>query len=278
MATWGFYGRSEQLAQVDRIVGRRRWFFARVTGRRRIGKTTLIQHALTGGTDRRMFYAQIPDSGQTGVLSAVADYLETFQVPAERFPRPRTLPELARLIRLLAEAGYIVVLDEFQYFGRKVLFEFTSFLQAEVDALRARADQVPGGLFVLGSIHSDMVALLEDQSAPLFNRVTDSIDLDHWDIAAVTGVLREFGAWTPGRLLFLWSLFEGVPKFYRDCHEERALAVDRPDLLRRLFFNSSSPLRTEADNWFLHELRGRYDVVLKSVAKHPGRMHGELQE
>jgi hypothetical protein len=59
------------------------------------------------------------------------------------------------------------------------------------------------------------------------------------------------------RLLFLWTLFEGVPKFYRDCFEQSVLDASRRDLLERTFFASSSPLRTEADNWFLKELHGR---------------------
>ncbi len=56
----------------------------------------------------------------------------------------------------------------------------------------------------------------------------------------------------------------------------RYSAPDRPTLLRRIFFESSSPLRTEAENWFLRELRGRYDVVLKFVARHPGKTHKAL--
>jgi hypothetical protein len=67
-----------------------------------------------------------------------------------------------------------------------------------------------------------------------------------------------------------------VPKFYRDCYEQNVLAADRRTILRRIFFESSSPLRSEAENWFLRELRGRYDVVLKFVARNPGRMHNEL--
>jgi hypothetical protein len=78
-------------------------------------------------------------------------------------------------------------------------------------------------------------------------------------------------------LLFLWNLFEGVPKFYRDCYEQGVIAADRHALLERMFFSSSSPLRTEADNWFLRELRGRYDLVLKYVARHPGCTHADLQ-
>ena len=46
MADWKFYGRKEQLADLERMLDRKRWFFAKVTGRRRIGKTTLIQRAM----------------------------------------------------------------------------------------------------------------------------------------------------------------------------------------------------------------------------------------
>lgn len=277
MNPWRFYGRRDQLAALAAMLARRRWFFARVTGRRRIGKTTLIQRALESiGSDRPVFYVQVPDSEAVGVLSAVNDALDTFGVPADRYPRPKDLAQLAKLLEAMAEGGYVMVLDEFQYFNRKGYEEFCSYLQAAVDRLAARAAEVQGGLIVLGSIHTEMMALLEDRTAPLYNRVTDTIDLTHLDIGSLLAILRDHADPSPERLLFLWNLFEGVPKFYRDCYEQGVLAADRPSLLRRIFFESSSPLRTEAENWFLRELRGRYDVVLKFVARHPGRMHNEL--
>lgn len=45
---WKFYGRRNELAQLQGILQRRRWFFLQISGRRRIGKTTLIQQALAG--------------------------------------------------------------------------------------------------------------------------------------------------------------------------------------------------------------------------------------
>ena len=277
MAAWKFYGRQEQLATLEAILNRKRWFFAKVTGRRRIGKTTLIQQAMNAiGSQNPVFYVQVPDSEPVGVISAVNDALETFRVPTDRYPRPTDLTQLVRLIEAMAEEGYIVVLDEFQYFNRKGCEEFCSLLQAAVDRLAARAGEIRGGLIVLGSIYTEMMALLEERTAPLYNRVTDTLDLTHLDINSLLAVLRDHADPSPHRLLFLWNLFEGVPKFYRDCYEQGVLAAERTDLLRRIFFESSSPLRTEAENWFLRELRGRYDVVLKFVARNPGRMHNEL--
>lgn len=59
MADWKFYGRSEQLADLERMLQRKRWFFAKVTGRWRIGKTKLIQQALAElGSERPVFYVR----------------------------------------------------------------------------------------------------------------------------------------------------------------------------------------------------------------------------
>jgi hypothetical protein len=186
------------------------------------------------------------------------------------------LRSLAASIGDLARRGYVVAVDEFQYFHRKALFEFTSHLQFEVDQLARDAAEVRGGLIVLGSIHTEMAALLEDRSAPLFARLTHALDVPHLDIASILEILRAHTEPDAERLLFLWNLFEGVPKFYRDAYEEHVLGADRGELLRELFFSSSSPLRTEAENWFLRELRGRYDLVLKYIARHPGCTNGEI--
>ena len=45
-------------------------------------------------------------------------------------------------------------------------------------------------------------------------------DLTHLDIGSVQAIIRDHAVPTPERLLFLWTLFEGVPKFYRDCFEQ----------------------------------------------------------
>lgn len=270
---WSFYGREQELNQIHDVLARNRWFFLQISGRRRIGKTALIQQALQRAEIDKTLYIQIPDSDPSGVVAASNGYLETFGLNE----RINSLADLASLIGRLARAGYVVALDEFQYFHRKKLFDFCSLLQAEVDQLSRDAARISGGLIVSGSIHTEMTALLEDRDAPLFNRTTDVLALDHLDIASVREILLAHADDAPERLLFLWNLFEGVPKFYRDAFEQGVLAADRRAVLERLFFNSSSPLRNEADNWFLRELRGRYDMVLQYVANHPGCSNADIE-
>lgn len=269
---WSFYGRRTERSQLDEILARKRWFFLQISGRRRIGKTALIREALRAASVRKTLYIQIPDSEPAGVVAACNGYLEMFGLSQ----RVHSLGEFARLIADLVRSGYVIALDEFQYFHRKSLFDFCSLLQAEVDALSADAGKVTGGLIVLGSLHAEMTALLDDRQAPLFNRTTDTLELGHLDIRSILEILRTHADDSPERLLFLWNLFEGVPKFYRDAYEQGVLGADRETLLDRLFFASSSPLRNEADNWFLRELRGRYDTVLQFLATHPGCSNAEI--
>ncbi|WP_126148346.1 ATP-binding protein [Synechococcus elongatus] len=270
---WGFYGRRDELDSLSAILSRRRWFFLKIAGRRRIGKTRLVQQQLQHYQRDRVLYIQIPDSDPAGVVSTARDFMETFQVPVAP---PSDLRSLATSLGQLCEQGWIVALDEFQYFNRKALYSFTSQLQSEVDRLSALSPAIQGGLIILGSIHTEMDALLDDRSAPLYNRVTDTLDLGHLDLASILEILEVHADRQPERLLFLWNLFEGVPKFYRDCYEQGVIAADRRQLLERMFFSSSSPLRTEADTWFLRELRGRYDLVLKYIARNPGCTHADI--
>jgi hypothetical protein len=272
---WKFYGRRKQLVDLERMLARKRWFFAKVTGRRRIGKTTLIQQAMRElGNEQPVLYVQIPGSEPAGVLSAINDALDTFQVPSERHPRPNNLLQLAKVLEAMAEAGYILILDEFQYFNRKGSEDFCSYMQASVDRLAAKADQVTGGLMVLGSIHTEMVALLEDRTAPLYNRVTDDIGLTHLDIGSIRSILRDHSGSTPERLLFLWNLFEGVPPqayslAYREQQAAGASGRSDPEndnlVMIAYRFHTRKPPAADQNSLILRSLGGFLSALISAM-------------
>jgi uncharacterized protein len=291
---WEFYGRESELADIERIISSDRWFFCSISGRRRIGKTTLIKQVLQN-LDRPFFYFQVPDSDERGVVQAFWEAWEdTFDSgigaeAVEKFDIPelvKTFQDMVFLTRLMNIAGWIVIIDEFQYFHRKQLSPFTSYLQKAVDELRANEyewddeERPMGGIFVLGSIHTEMTAVLEDRASPLFGRLTDTVSLEHWDFSTLFEMFDEHNVEEPEHWLFLWSLFEGVPKFYRDCFDQGVLSLKddyRQTTLLKLFFEGSSPLKDEAENWFLRELRGRYDSVLKLLANNGPSASSELR-
>jgi AAA+ ATPase superfamily predicted ATPase len=283
MAEWRFYGRTEPLAELSRIVDSGRWFFCRIEGRRRIGKTTLISHLARNNPamSKHLVYMQVPDSDERDVAATFQRALRDSDhaLAQELSEHVTDFPTMARTIGDLCRKGVVIVIDEFQYFTRAVLNSFSSFLQAEVDKLRdSRLSQ--GGLFVLGSLHADMNLLLEDAASPLFGRLTQRIKLDHWDFEDLMSVFRNQEIIEPSQWLTLWTFFEGVPKFYHDAFEQDLYQVApesfSDELLTRMFIRSSSPLSEEADTWFLRELRGRALAILTFLAEHPGCGHGEL--
>ena len=73
-ARWTFYGRQEELGALLERMRAGRWFFGAIRGRRRIGKTALIQQALDtlkadGPDGRRALLVQLPDSSPADVAA-----------------------------------------------------------------------------------------------------------------------------------------------------------------------------------------------------------------
>lgn len=283
MENWRFYGRTHPLGELRHIVQAQRWFFCRIEGRRRIGKTSLLSQLANGDPllSDRLLYMQVPDSDERDVATTFQRALTDCEHPLARILGAGVVdfPSMAHAIGELCRAGLVVVIDEFQYFTRTALRSFNSFLQAEVDKLRSENIQ-QGGLFVLGSLHADMNQLLEDKGAPLYGRLTQRIKLDHWDFEDLLDVFRAQDTLAPSQWLSLWTFFEGVPKFYHDAFEQDLyrIAPDKfaDELLTRMFLRSTSPLSEEANTWFLRELRGRSLSMLTFLAEHPGCSNGEL--
>ena len=283
MVNWDFYGRAQALEELRRIVGGGRWFFCRIEGRRRIGKSSLLSQLAKQdpGLSDQLIYMQVPDSDERDVATAFQrSLLDCEHLLAKRLsPTVVNFPTMARAIGELCQAGLVVVLDEFQYFTRAALRSFNSFLQAEVDKLRY-ANLKQGGVFILGSLQADMNALLDDSGTPLYGRITHRIKLQHWDFEELQQLFRAQRVEQPSQWLTLWTFFEGVPKFYHDAYEQ-GLFDEGPDsfgdaLLAKMFVRSSSPLSEEAETWFLRELRGRSLSVLTFLAEHVGCSNGEL--
>lgn len=271
---WSFYGRVADVDALASVLRRERWFFVRVTGRRRIGKTALVRQALRAAGRERVAFLQIDDGEPASVVATARRHLALSGVPADALPTD--LQSLAAGLADLAADGWIVVLDEFQYFSKKSLYPFNSMLQFEVDRFRLGERTARGGIVLLGSIHTEMMALLEDRRAPLFGRLSGGFHLGHLDAAAVLQICDAHADRDPHRLLFLWGLFQGVPKYWQDAWELGVLRAGRRDVLAALFFEGPAPLQEEGRAWLLEELRGRYDLFLRYIAEHPGCSHADV--
>ena len=288
-APWSFYGRHEELGSLLEIMRRPRWFFGAIRGRRRIGKTALIQQALKtisedGPAGQPVLLVRIPDSSPADFASVFRSALGEAGLPPDtRTGEPiRDLPRIATTVGSLCSRGAIVILDEFQVCHRGPLSGLPSLLQAQVDRLQDR--DAAGGLIVLGSVQAEMEALLHDRRAPLFGRATFELTLGPWDLATIFEVCRAHGAADPARSLTLYTLFGGVPKYWRHFAETDGLdAIGEwepwaQQVCERLFLRNDSPLREEGDGLLARELRRNYLAILRTLAERASCTHAELQD
>ena len=287
---WDFYGRQTELDGLLEKLRRRQWFFASVRGRRRIGKTALVQQALTllaedRAVDRPPLLIQLPDSTPADLAAVFRNALRDTGVAdglghdAETI---RDLPGVAAAVGSLCASGTIVALDEFQICHDGPLRALPSLLQAQVDRLQDQDEA--GGLIVLGSVQAEMEALLQDRRAPLFGRTTFQITLHPWDLRTIFEVCDDHVGSDPSRWLTLCTLFGGVPKYWRHYAETPGLDavsdwVDwASELCERLFLRSDAILREEGESLMSRELRRTCLAILRTLAERQVCTHAELRE
>ena len=289
MGNWTFYGRRGELGNLLEEMRRQRWFFGAIRGRRRIGKSALVQQALKtlaedepNGTP--VLLVQLPDSSPEDLAAVFRSTVReaALEPVLDSSDTIRDLPGVAAAVGSLCSVGTIVVLDEFQICHRGPLRGFPSLLQAQVDRLRDRS--TVGGLIVLGSVQAEMEALLNDRQAPLFGRTTFDLRLGPWDLQTVFEVCHDHGASDPARCLTLWTLFGGVPKYWRHFAETDgldAIPAWEPwaqEVCERLFLHSNSPLREEGESLLGRKLRRNYIALLRLLAERGPCTHTGLQE
>ena len=208
--------------------------FTVVTGRRRVGKTELIEQAFGGGTTPYLYFlvTNRAEKELCGILQEEAE--KVLQEPilgrADRF---------AQLLEIVMKASQkqplTLVVDEFQEFD-KINPAIFGEIQGVWDRLHKKSKI---NLIVCGSVNRMMHKIFFDDSQPLYGRNTGSIRLDPFS----TGLLKEiYSAHCPkptnGDLLTLWTLTGGVARYVEYFMDNGA--VTRRKMIRQAISLGSS--------------------------------------
>jgi uncharacterized protein len=251
-----FIGRSQDLEILRREFGTTRASLVILYGRRRIGKSTLIQEASIGRPSI-YFQATLVDEslnlnafktevaralGSDPVLEGVGDWLSIFHHLAKQAEEKR---------------GLIVALDEFPYLvdGNPAL---PSILQKFWDSRAAEKGALK--IVLCGSVISQMEELLAERN-PLFGRKTLARELPPMP-------LREAAAfvplWEPAEQIMAYSIFGGIPYYLSLCEPAQSLAEN----VERLFLATSAPLQEESDFLLRSEMSEprRYSSIVAAIA------------
>ena len=218
-----FYGRDSEKKSLEKI-----WeqsfnsaTMTVITGRRRIGKTSLILDTLAG---KKNFVYLFVNRTSEGVLS------QSFKQAIERQCDIRIIGHnleiheiLEQLFQYAEHEQLTLVIDEFQEldFVSKELF---GRLQYIWDMYHQRSKI---NLIVCGSIYSMMKRIFENNKEPLFGRMTHKITLKPFRTDTLKQILHDHNPnYTPEDLLFLYSLTGGVPMYVSQLMNLKATTKD----------------------------------------------------
>lgn len=220
-----FVNRTKELRSLDTSKAKLTVLF----GRRRVGKTTLIER---WGADKRYAYSQaIEASDEQQLAQLVADLAPVLPTGVV----PRSWPELLSALALIRRPTAIV-LDEFPYLVRTDP-SLPSRLQKWVD--HDQPDHVR--LVLLGSSQSMMHGLFLESNSPLYDRADLVIRLEPMSYAHYCEAI---GCDPESSRSFLnYSMTGGVPRYWRYVDGLN----DPIDVADALFFDKTARLDDEPD-------------------------------
>ena len=234
-----FIGREEELKKLRRAINSEELMLGLIYGRRRVGKSELVSHAISNIECKSLYYEckQVSAESNASGLSDIVS--ETLGLPKLGYSDIESL--LNYVFELSTREKMVLVLDEYPYL-RESVKGMDSILQSLVDKYRKISKLT---LIILGSYVEVMKSLLEKEN-PLYGRVDVTIDLKQMDYYESSLFYPNYSAEDKVRI---YSVFGGIPYYNRLVDDAKSVEENIIELIAspgaRLENEVSSYLRSE---------------------------------
>lgn len=183
--------------------------FTVLTGRRRIGKTSLVMHAYEDKPDTLIYLFVSRKAEKDLCAEFVNEIISKLDVPL--LGNPESFAVVFKFLMEYSKENPITVfIDEFQdfkYVNPSVYNDMQKIWDINKDASKIN-------LIVAGSVNSMMNKLFRDAKQPLFQRETNMIKLYPLEPSVLKEIMEYYHPqYTPEDLLALYSFTGGVAKY-----------------------------------------------------------------
>lgn len=261
-----FYNRENERAELKRICNLSFTHNSRMTvltGRRRIGKTSLIKKAFED-SDAPMLYFF---TGRKAEVALVNDFVREIYDKLHGYV-PEGLRSVTGVMRHLFELAkterFTLVIDEFQEFTNVNPSVFSD-LQNLWDSYRSETRM---NLVLSGSVMSMMRRIFTDAHEPLFGRADNIISLRPFRIKVVKEILKDYNPeYTNEDFLALYSITGGIPKYIELFCDNGHVTCES---MLRFSVSYMSPFIDEGRNLLITEFGrdyGTYFSILLAIAQ-----------
>lgn len=203
-----FYDREKELAALQKIekLSASTAQLTVITGRRRIGKTTLIKNAFTGIP---FVYFFVGKKSETLLCTELEEIVR--EVLGEDIGDFTSFPRLFGTIMSISKRkNFTLVFDEFQ----NVAYARESIFSDIQDIWDANKEESRINLVICGSLYSKMKQIFDDKDEPLYGRATARFKIRPFDISTLKAILFDYYPhYTSEDLLCLYLITGGVAKY-----------------------------------------------------------------
>lgn len=256
-----FYGRKKELESLFKIQELSATYaqMTVISGRRRIGKTTLVKKIAQG---KPMIYFFVGRKSESLLCAELADVIKSvLNVDLGEFS---SISRLFSVVMLLSkERNFTLVFDEFQnfkYANESIFSDIQNVWDTNKETSHIH-------LILCGSVQTLMSKIFDDKREPLYGRANNRIFLKPFSIETITEILRDFNPqFTPDDLLTLYMTTGGVAKYVEQMMSHGA--IDKESMIQE-FLSAASYFIPEGKDMLNDEFgkeSNNYFSILASIA------------
>lgn len=258
-----FYDREQEIAflREAREAAKKVARFTVVTGRRRIGKTTLIREAYKDEPFVYFFVARKAESDLCEVyLEEISEKLGIYTLGSSRH-----FSDIFRYLMQLSQTkSFTLVIDEFQDF-----FRVNKAIYSEMQDIWDEYEKTSRiNLVVCGSIFSLMHKIFKNNKEPLYGRNTAELKVRPFKPSVLKQIMADASpCYTKEDLLALFTFTGGVAKYVSQLVD--AGALDKDAMIRHIISPNSTFLN-EGKNSLIEEFGKDYGIyfsILSCIAR-----------
>lgn len=256
-----FIGRENELATLNTLYASNRFEFVVIYGRRRVGKTALINQFIA---DKKTIYFMSFESNEKNNLESFSKCIIEYHTGIEMCMTFHSFQEALEYVFQLSEKERLVLaIDEYPYIARSSK-SFASTLQRLIDKYKNRSKLM---LILCGSPISYMKDQVLDNKSSLYGRQMAQMKILPFDFDEACCYLKNFS--DEDKVLF-YGIFGGTPQYLLQIDDELSVA----DNIKNTYLNPNSTLFEEPLNILRREVRepALYNAILSVIATGASRM------
>ena len=251
-----FIGRQNELIKLNKLYDSGKFECAVIYGRRRVGKTTLINEFVKGN-DTIFFTGLETNSGENleNLSRSIMGLRYGFDSAVPMFRSFQTA--LDSVYEMAKEKRIIMVIDEYPYLAASYR-GISSLLQIQIDEKYKNSKLM---LILCGSSMSFMENQVLGYKSPLYGRRTAQFKLLPFDFFEVKDYYSGFNLYD---LATIYGVTGGIPQYLALMNDTLSLE----DNIKRNFFDPSAYLFEEPSNLLKQEVRepAYYNAIIRAIA------------